>query len=318
MTGVAAQWCGSAPDDYRHTLEADWAREGRGKPNWGARRIMLGALSSAATFIAANYNLPFDVATFAEAGRRILDEVERELGWMYETLHNDGNTKGQIQYTVWSETFSCPDCAGEVVFLEEALDPKTKRVKEAFLCPHCGVVLTKKRMDRLYITQHDKALNSAVRTLKRKPVLIVYKVGKNRYEKKPDRIDMDTLGRIDSLNWPSEVPVDSLPYMHMTHERARMDNAGITHVHHFFLHRTAHVLSEYLRKIEQISDFRIRNGLRILAQHQFVNATIMNRYRPASSFGNAPLGGVLRIVFNCRGKCISSDKWKFASNSAYG
>lgn len=289
------KWCGSAPDDYRHSLEADWVREGRGKPKWGARCIVLGDLSPAATFIAANYNLPFDVGAFVDAGRRILNEVEREIGWMYETLHSDGKTKGRIEYTVWSEIFSCPNCAGELVFLEEALDPKTKRVKKTFSCPHCGVVLTKKKMDRLYITRHDKALNSTVRTLKRKPALIVYKVGKTRYEKKPDQIDMDILARIDSLDWPSKVPVDPLPYMHMTHERARMDNVGITHVHHFFLHRTAHVLSEYLCKVEKLSDPRIRNGLLILAQHQFVNATIMNRYRPASSFGNAPLGGVYYI-----------------------
>ena len=27
---------------------------------------------------------------------------------MYETLHSDGKTKGRIEYTVWSEVFSCP------------------------------------------------------------------------------------------------------------------------------------------------------------------------------------------------------------------
>ena len=35
MTGVAAQWCGSAPAEYRKQLEAEWSREGRQKPKWG-------------------------------------------------------------------------------------------------------------------------------------------------------------------------------------------------------------------------------------------------------------------------------------------
>jgi hypothetical protein len=87
MTGVAAQWCGSAPESYRKELEAAWKAEGRDKPEWGARRVVLGDLSPAATFIAANYNLPFDVKEFARAGRKILDEIEEELGWMYHTLH---------------------------------------------------------------------------------------------------------------------------------------------------------------------------------------------------------------------------------------
>lgn len=109
MTGVAAQWCGSAPPDYRQKLEALRQQEGRGKPEWDARRVVLDDLSPAATFIAANYNQPFDVDAFAEAGRKILDEVSREIGWMYETLHTDGKTKGRIEYAVWSEVFSFPD-----------------------------------------------------------------------------------------------------------------------------------------------------------------------------------------------------------------
>ena len=30
--------------------------------------------------------------------------------------------------------------------------------------------------------------------------------------------------------------------MHMTHERARMDYSGITHMHHFFLPRAAQAM----------------------------------------------------------------------------
>ncbi len=279
MTGVAAQWCGSVPVDYKRTLVANWAREGRDKPNWGARRVVLGDLAPAATFIAANYNLPFDVPAFAEAGRRILDEVEQKIGWMYKTLHSDGKTEAQIEYTVWSEVFTCPDCAGKVVFLEEALDLETKRVKDAFPCPHCGVELTKKRMDRLYETRHDKPLDSTIRTLRRKPVLIVYKIGKTRYEKKPDRQDLDMLGRIDALDWPAHVPIVPLPHMHMTHERARMDKAGITHIHHFFLPRAAQALSALWTKAKAYPDARIRQMLLFFVEQAVWTASILNRYR---------------------------------------
>jgi hypothetical protein len=90
MTGVAAQWCGSAPADYRNQLEAAWSEQGLPKPKWGARRAVLSDLGPAASFIAANYTLPFNVTAFSKAAQRILLDVEKELGWMCGTLHADG------------------------------------------------------------------------------------------------------------------------------------------------------------------------------------------------------------------------------------
>jgi len=81
----------------------------------GARHAVLNDLSPAATFIAYNYNTPVDVDAFQREARRILDEVQKECGWMYETRHTDGSV-GTINYTVWSDVFVCPHCAGEVVF----------------------------------------------------------------------------------------------------------------------------------------------------------------------------------------------------------
>ncbi|MEJ1958911.1 MAG: DNA methyltransferase [Nitrosomonadales bacterium] len=155
MTGVAAQWCGSASVTYRHELEEEWKKQGKIAPKWGARHAILNDLSPVATFIAANYNLPFDVDAFAKAGKQMLKEIEQELGWMYETLHTDGKTKGAIEYTVWSQIYNCPECAGEVNFLDEALDQVSKRVVETFACPHCGTELSKSKLELLYVSKLD-------------------------------------------------------------------------------------------------------------------------------------------------------------------
>ena len=181
MTGVAAQWCGAAPEEYRRTLEKEWKDQGREPPKWGARRAVLGDLSPAATFIAANYNIPFDVDEFAEAAKQLLDDVEKDIGWMYETLHGDGQTKGRINYTVWSEVFSCPDCGGEVVFGKEAVDARTKKVKKEFPCPECGAVLTKNRLEKIWLSRYDTVLERYVRGFKRIPILIEYSVDNKKY-----------------------------------------------------------------------------------------------------------------------------------------
>ena len=100
MTGVAAQWCGTAPQDYRRDLEADWQRNGRRCPQWGTRKTLLGDLSPAATFITAGYNRPPDATTFGREAREILLELENAIGWMYETAHLGAPAAGRINYTI--------------------------------------------------------------------------------------------------------------------------------------------------------------------------------------------------------------------------
>jgi 16S rRNA G966 N2-methylase RsmD len=297
MTGVAAQWCGCAPATYRHELEMAWKRDGRPAPQWGARRVVLNDLSPAATFIAANYNLPFDVDAFAKAGKQLLKDVEHELGWMYETVHADGKTKGRVEFTVWSQIYSCPECAGEVNFTEEALDEETKRVREDFPCPHCGAGLTKQRLERLYTAKVDPATGKTIQVPKRAPSVISYLVGKTRYEKKPDANDMAVLARIETLALPRELPTHVIPPMHMTHERARMDHSGVTNIHHFFLPRAAQTMGKLWEKAKAHPDARIRAFLLFMVEQAIWGFAVLNRYSPSHfSQVNRALNGVYYVA----------------------
>jgi len=141
MTGVAAQFCGRPDAEFKAQIEADMPGV-----KWGARRAVLCDLSPAAAFIAYNYNTPVDVAEFEREARRILDEMKEECGWMYETRHTDGKTKGRINYTVWSDVFVCPECGKELVFWDVAV--KDGEVQDKFGCPKCGADLAKKSLDR--------------------------------------------------------------------------------------------------------------------------------------------------------------------------
>ncbi len=294
MTGVAAWWCGAAPEEYRQNLETGWEKQGRGKPRWGARRVILNDLSPAATFITANYNLPFDVHEFFQAGKEILEEVEQEIGWMYDTIHADGKTKGRIEYTVWSEVFTCPDCAGEVVFLDEALDEETKRVRGAFPCPNCRANLTKDNLQRVFDTQADAANGKPWKRVKYRPSLISYSLGGNRYEKKPDANDLANLKRIEAMPLPEEIPTNPFPVEQMSHG-SRIAPKGFTHVHHFFLPRAAQALATLWHRAQIHPEPRTRAILKFLMDSHFVNLSLMNRYRPEVSFPYNPLGGVYYI-----------------------
>ena len=135
MTGVAAQMCGDReeimslgyqvkPDGTILAEEVD----DDGKKVWrpfsklGTRRAILNDLSPAATFIADNYNTLIDATRFEKEAKRILKEVEKECGWMYETLHSDGKTKGKINFTLWSDVFLCSQCSSDVVVWDAAVN----------------------------------------------------------------------------------------------------------------------------------------------------------------------------------------------------
>jgi rubredoxin len=278
MTGVAAQMCDRPDPDLKYAIESEYLADGLAQPQWGARKAVLNDLGIAATFITANYNLPFDVKAFEREAKRILKELEDECGWMYETLH--GDAKGRINYTVWSQVFSCPECSGEVVFLDEALDAETKRVRDSFACPHCAAELTKSKLIRLFETVLDPVTQSSMQTIKRKPVLINYTVGKNKYEKVPDAYDLEIIERVTTLPLPVNVPIEEIPFMHMTHQRARMEAFGITYVHHFFLPRASQALGTLWAKAKAISDTRLRDMLLFFVEQAVWGMSLLNRYQP--------------------------------------
>jgi 16S rRNA G966 N2-methylase RsmD len=295
MTGVAAQWCGSAPPTYRKQLEAECAKQGLPKPKWGARRVILNDLGPAASFIAANYTLPFDVPAYLKAAQHILSEVQGELGWMYETQHIDGKSKGVINFTVWSEIFSCPECAGEINFVKEALEPTTKKVRSSFLCPHCSAELTKDALDRVFDTVLDPATNDQWKKVRLRPALINYSVGRITYEKSPGTQDLEIIERIRALPLPIDLPIIPFPIDDMYHG-SRIAPKGFTHVHHLFFPRIAHTLAAFWRKARDFPDASLSLVLRFWVDSHILNLSIQNRYRPEVSFPYNPLNGVYYVA----------------------
>jgi len=255
MTGVAAQLCGDRKvvESLGFLVQHDGVilqeeTDEKGNKTWvpfsrlGARHAVLNDLSPAATFIAYNYNTPVDVAAFEREAKRILKEVEDECGWMYETLHTDGKTKGKINYTVWSDVFVCSECAGEIIFWNEAVDVDNGKVRDSFPCPHCNATLTKRKMSRAFFSRFDNALQETARQAKQVPVLINYTTTGKRREKKPDPADLELAQRIQNIKIPYRIPCDRLM---PGQETRRNDPIGITHIHHFYTGRNLFVLAAF-------------------------------------------------------------------------
>ena len=214
---------------------------------------------------------------------------------MYDTLPTDGKTKGRINYTVWSEIFTCPECAGEVVFLDEALDQATKRIRDRFPCPHCAAALSKGNLQRSFHTRVDPAADKPWKCIRLRPVLIDYRVAGARYEKAPDLADLENLDRIERRALPFEVPTNALPIDEMYHG-SRLAPKGFTHVHHLLLPRAAHALAAMWRRACECNEPRLRNMLLFFVEQAIWGMSVLNRYGPSHfSQVNRQLSGVYYV-----------------------
>ncbi len=264
MTGVAAQMCGNPDSEFKLQVEKEMPYV-----EWGTRKVILNDLSSAATFIAYNYNTPVDIEEFEKEAKRIIEEVEEECGWMYETQHMiDGNIQyditgkpiiGKINYTVWSDVFICPNCAHEIVFWDVAVDEEKGKVKKEFQCDNCCMALTKRDLNIAMTSVFDDSLGVTIQIAKQVPVMINYIVGKKRYNKKPDKYDLEVLEKIDTSNIPYWYPIDKMPEGYNTAQPKK--SHGITHVHHFYTKRNLWVLSAIFNRIVQINNFIVKNKM---------------------------------------------------------
>lgn len=286
MTGLAAQMCGAKNSDLQYEF-------GVSDDNWGMRNAIVSDLSPAAQYIAYNYNHQVNAIQFRKEADRIIEEVEEECSWMYETEHTEKvmffgkeeNVKGRINYVVWSDVFICPHCGAEIVFWDAAVDSATKKVEESFSCQKCRAKLTKRNCANAMTAYFDDALGKTLTISKQVPVLINYFHNGKRYEKKPDDRDFALIDRINALKIPYCFPHDR---MIDGSESRRNDKYGIEYVHQFYTKRNLYVLAALYEKTKN-SRFRI--------VVQSINPTLVSklvRYNMGKR-GNGVLSGTLYL-----------------------
>ncbi len=307
MTGVAAQMCGdrSVVESMGFRLLADGtileeAAEGN-KTTWvahsklGSRHAILNDLAPAATFIAYNYTSSVDVLSLKDSAERILRELEKKIGWMWRT--EAGSQVGKINYTVWSEVFSCPQCSGEIIYYDAAFKKSGAATEyhELFDCPHCQALCAKSpskksganKLERVWESMIDSVTGDLRKTQKRIPVLINYSVGTKRFEKRVDSKDIDTLDRARKLNSVANIPLARMP---SGDEARRNDDEGITHVHHFYTERVLASIDEFINLAKN------QPQLGFLLGSVLPKLTIMNRYMPQHG-GRALVGPMANTLY---------------------
>ncbi|MGI6544370.1 MAG: DNA methyltransferase [Limnochordia bacterium] len=231
---------------------------------------------------------------------RTADEIR---GILAELVTGDSKARasdlvlGKINYTVWSDVFVCPVCTKEIVFWEVAVNQDAGKVHDEFTCPHCGVNLNKRSMDRAWITRYDKAIDKTIRQAKQVPVLINYSVNNKRFEKSPDLFDLELIEKIEEMDVPYWFPSEPMIFKGEQWGdtwRAGV-HAGITHVHHFYTKRNLWILGELYHLAKQ-SDIEHQSVCRFFVQYATLGFSKLSRYVPTHySQVNRYLSGTLYI-----------------------
>lgn len=283
MTGVAAQWCGAASPAYKHQIGTERQNSGLPPPIWGERRAVLSDLSPAATFISANNNLPFSAEGYEKAARELLCGLWKDVGWMYETLHSDGVSRGRIEYTVWSEVFVCPSCSAETVFLDAEKVVREGR-RDLIRCDACKAEARKEEMG----LARESFLDGGRLEWrpKRVPVSIVYKVDTKVFQKVPDDGDFEVLRKIDALDYPSNFPNVGFRSS-KTFNEGRMRTTNTKNTRSTFLPRAAHAMARLWALAEAVADKKLKMNLLFSIEQAIISMSVFNRYRPSgySQFG---------------------------------
>jgi DNA modification methylase len=267
MTGVAAQICQNPELEFKQTIEKQMS-----DIRWGERHVILCDVSPVATFITYYLNNSIDKMKFKEEANQILEEIEHELDWMYQTQHTiDGqlqydpeNTKkpilGKINYTVWSDVFVCPTCSNELVFFDIAYDENNNKEKKLH-CTNCNSELKINELERFLVSSFDDSQNKNIEQTKQVPVLINYTVKKGkktkRYRKKLDKFDLDLIKKIENLkhkNWYANIPM-MFKGKNWGDSYKKNNYPGITHVHHFYTKRNMLAMSIIFKKIKSNQHF---------------------------------------------------------------
>ena len=309
MTGVAAQLCG----DKKIVESLGYKVDNKGVvwegnkviSHLGARKAVLNDISPAATFITYNYNTPVDIYAFELVANKILFEVEQECGWMYETWHPNcdapNRVKGKIHYTIWSDVFICPNCGKEMVFWDVVVDEKSGKSRDEWNCPGCSSLLAKNpnkesgisKVEHSWETYFDPNLNKTIRQTKQSPVVISYSVGKKRYEKNPDKSDLEVLRKISIGSIPYPIPTYRMPE---GSESRRNDDVGITHIYQYYSKRNLWILAKIQNEIDiNNCDNRLRHFLEIWFTSSHSRLQKLNRYIFEHHRHVGPLSGTLYI-----------------------
>jgi DNA modification methylase len=253
----------------------------------GRRNAVISDLAPAATFIASNFAKNFSSLKVQRTLKEILDRLGRELSQYFQTRHQNGKY-GVINYTIWSEVYTCPNCAFEYDYYSQAYDREHHSELKQFSCPNCGLSLSKSTGNKVWIEKIDLLTNKKRKVAKMIPVLINYTYGGKRYSKSPDVLDLQVIDRAEEESAKLGFSAQKLP--DGVNTRQPKVSHGYEYLHDFFSSKNLLFLYRY---IQEISKAELKDLGLFLLTASIQNSSLLYRWRANGKGGI--LSGTLYI-----------------------
>lgn len=185
----------------------------------------------------------------ALALKRIIAESRRELSWVYQT--RVGSKLAEVNYYVWSDVFTCPECVHEFPFFPHGVIHHGNKVetRKSFACPSCDADLNVRRVERVITpTGKKKAL-----------VWVNAGTGSARQNREPNEFDYEVAKRVEQSSSVPWYPTDRVNPDGYSAKLAQLGDKKIRDISYFLSARNRLVFSDLWARVSDISDVGIRN-----------------------------------------------------------
>lgn len=267
-TGLAAQMCEHPTPSMLNIAEKLGV-----DPEWGSRNAVLYDISTYGTFAARVMTSPPSSDLFVKAAKKLIRDVEAELGHLYYAEDNQGHA-GTIRHVIWSSVLTCQHCGCDFTFYEGMVSWNPLKIGSTGKCPHCGAAVSTGGNAFSMEEKYDDLLGESISGRRRIPVLVYGETGGRNWRRAANTADLDNIARIEDIAYPEGTKPQPIEWgeLHRTGY-----HSGISHLHHFYTKRNFLVIEALWRKAAEYEK-DIRDALRLLIlSYNATHATLMTR-----------------------------------------
>ncbi len=213
------------------------------------RYAFINDLCPIATFISGVNNKSHDWKDAVRELKNIIFTSEKQWGHLYSAI--EGGKKIPVNYYVWSDVFSCPECVFEFSFFPYGVIHHGNKVetRKSFHCPSCGAELNVRKVERVIIYEGKK----------RQLVWVNAGTGKNRVNRAPTKHDLSLADKISNIPNTKWYPVNKLNPEGYSAKLAQLGDKAITDISRFLSKRNLFVFSDVWSRIGNIKNGALRN-----------------------------------------------------------
>ncbi len=240
---------------------------------WGARNAVLYELGALGAFVARMLTHPPEPSAFLCAAQQLLEQAQRDDGWMYAAEDALGNP-GTIRHVVWSDQLVCPSCGINVSLWRTCVSRTPAAIASVFVCPDCGHEDALDNIGRATEVTCDKLIGKQIEKRSRYPAWLYGATNRRTWCRPVSGHDVELIERIANEPIPTAVPRVAIPWGDL-HRKGY--HQGISHLHHFYTRRNLIIFGRLWERTQRY-DISVRDALRFwLLSYNASHATLMSR-----------------------------------------